>query len=176
MHHLISQLDRNNTPINIYIDLSKAFDKLDHQILLSKLEYYGVTGTANTLFSNYLCNREPLNIMAQNLILLTSPWSPSRINSWSIAFFIYINDLPSVSNILNMLMYAGDTTLYCNFNKDINEMLINREMYKVSTWLSANKLPLNVSKTKYIMVRTLNKGMHYPMLKLNDTVIERAEI
>ena len=75
-----------------------------------------------------------------------------------------------------MLMYAGDTTLYCNFNKDINEMLINREMYKVSTWLSANKLPLNVSKTKYIMVRTLNKGMHYPMLKLNDTVIERAEI
>ena len=51
--HLISQLDKNNTPINIYIDLSKAFDTLDHQILLSKLEYYGVTGTANTLFSNY---------------------------------------------------------------------------------------------------------------------------
>ena len=56
--HLISQLDKNNTPINIYIDLSKAFDTLDHQVLLSKLEYYGVTGTANTLFSNYLCNRE----------------------------------------------------------------------------------------------------------------------
>ena len=84
-------------------------------------------------------------------------------------FFIYINDLPSVSNILNMLMYADDTTLNCNFNKDINEMIINRELYKVSTWLSANKLALNVSKTKFIRFRTLNKGMHYPMLKLNDT-------
>ena len=74
-----------------------------------------------------------------------------------------------------MLMYADDTTLYCNFNKDINEMIINRELYKVSTWLSANKLALNVSKTKFIMFRTLNKSMHYPMLKLNDTVIERVD-
>ena len=74
-----------------------------------------------------------------------------------------------------MLMYADDTTLYCNFNKDINEMIINRKLYKVSTWRSANKLALNVSKTKFIMFRTLNKGMHYPMLKLNDTVIERVD-
>ena len=74
-----------------------------------------------------------------------------------------------------MLMYADDTTLYCNFNKNIHEMIINRELYKVSTWLSANKLPLNVSKTKFIMFRTLNKGMHYSMLKLNDTVIERVD-
>ena len=74
-----------------------------------------------------------------------------------------------------MLMYADDTTLYCNFNKDINEMIINRKLYKVCTWLSANKLALNVSKTKFIMFRTLNKGMHYPMLKLNDTVIERVD-
>ena len=54
-------------------------------------------------------------------------------------------------------------------------MIINRELYKVSTWLSANKLALNVSKTKFIMFRTLNKDMHYPMLKLNDTVIERID-
>ena len=66
-----------------------------------------------------------------------------------------------------MLMYADDTTLYCNFNKDINEMIINIELHKVRTWLSANKLALNVPKTKFIMFRTLNKGMHYSMLKLN---------
>ena len=73
-----------------------------------------------------------------------------------------------------MLMYADDTALYCNFNKDINEMIINRELYKVTTWISANKLALNVSKTKHIMFCTLNKGMHYPMIKLNDTIIERV--
>ena len=97
------------------------------------------------------------------------------LDTWSIAFLICINDLPSVSNILNMLMYADDNTLYFNFYKDINEVIINRELYKVSTWLSANKLALNVSKTKFIMFRTLNKGMHDPMLKLNDTVIERVD-
>ena len=74
-----------------------------------------------------------------------------------------------------MLMYADDTTLYCNFNKDINEMIINRELYKVSTWLSATKLALNVSKTNFIMFRTLNKDMHYPILKMNATVIERVD-
>ena len=175
--HLISQLDKNNTPINIYIDLSKAFDTLDHQILLSKLEYYGVTGTANTLFSNYLCNREQYVEYngAKSNTLNISTGVPQGSVLGPLLFLIYINDLPTVSNILNMLMYADDTTLYCNFNKDINEMIINRELYKVNTWLSANKLTLNVSKTKFIMFRTLNKGMHYPMLKLNDTVIERVD-
>ena len=54
----VAALELVDIPINIDIDLSKAFDTLDNQILLSKLQYYGVTGTANTVFSNYLCNRE----------------------------------------------------------------------------------------------------------------------
>ena len=133
--HLISQLDKNNTPINIYIDLSKTFDTLDHQKLLSKLEYYGVTGTANTLFSNYLCNREQYveyNGAKSNTFKISTGVPQGSILG-PLLFLIYINDLPSVSNIINMLMYADDTTLYCNFNKDINKMIINRELYKVST-------------------------------------------
>ena len=55
--HLIAQMDMYNAPTNIYIDLSKAFDTLDHSILLSKLKYYGVTGCSYDLLSSYLTDR-----------------------------------------------------------------------------------------------------------------------
>ena len=55
--HLISQLDNHSTPINVYIDLSKAFDTLNHNILLSKLQYYGVTKSSNNLLCSYLLGR-----------------------------------------------------------------------------------------------------------------------
>ena len=75
----------------------------------------------------------------------------------------------------NLMMTLDDTRWLYFIPQDINEMIIIRELYKVSTWLLANKLALNVSKTKFIMFRTLNKGIHYPMLKLNDTTIERVD-
>ena len=55
-------------------------------------------------------------------------------------FLIYINDLPLISNIFSMLMYADDTTLYCNIDQDVNEEVINVELAKLSEWLGANKL------------------------------------
>ena len=73
-----------------------------------------------------------------------------------------------------MPMYADDTTLYCNFNSINNVNRINEELCKVSTWLSANKLALNVAKAKYIMFRTINKRIQYPEVKLNNIAIERV--
>ena len=60
-------------------------------------------------------------------------------------FLIYINDLPSVSDLLNMLMYADDTTLYCNIT-EVDELTINNELQKITDWLSSNKLSLNIKK------------------------------
>ena len=176
INHLISELDKNNSPTNIYIDLSKAFDTLDHLILLNKLKYYGVTGAANLLFQNYLSNRQQYveynGATSQKLKISTGVPQGSILGP--LLFLIYINDLPSVSNVLQMLMYADDTTLYCNFNSinDVNR--INEELCKVSAWLSANKLALNVAETKYIMFRTINKRIQYPEMKLNNIAIERV--
>ena len=74
-----------------------------------------------------------------------------------------------------MLMYADDTTLYCNSNSTNNVNRINEELCNVSAWLSANKLALNVVKTKYmIMFRTINKRIEYPVVKLNNIAMEQV--
>ena len=70
-------------------------------------------------------------------------------------FLIYINDLSTVSNIFNILMYADDTTLFCNFDNIRNENTINNEINKV--YDCSNKFSLNVSKTKYMCFHTSHK-------------------
>ena len=89
-------------------------------------------------------------------------------------FLIYINDLPQVSNVFDMLMYADDTTLYCNINRNIGEELINAEPTKLWEWLGANKLSLNAAKTKYMVFRTSKRNVIYPNLKVNNNNIERV--
>ena len=64
---------------------------------------------------------------------------------------IYINDLPSVTPIFHMLMYADDTALYCNLNGVNSEVTISNELSKISEWLSSNKLSLNIKKTKFLV-------------------------
>ena len=89
-------------------------------------------------------------------------------------FLIYINDLPSVSRIFHMLMYADDTTLYCNLNGVNSEVVINNELSKISEWLSSNKLSLNIKKTKFMIFHTPLRRIDYPVLKLNNVNIERV--
>ena len=74
-----------------------------------------------------------------------------------------------------MIMYADDTTLYCNINEITREGIINTELSHVNVWLKANKLSLNVAKTKVMVFHTSNKIVNYPKLKINDYVIERVQ-
>ena len=78
-------------------------------------------------------------------------------------FLIYINDLPLVSNVFDMLMYADDTTLYCNINQNIDEEVINVELLKLWERLGANKLSLNIANTKYMVFHTSKRNVIYPI-------------
>ena len=89
-------------------------------------------------------------------------------------FLIYINDLPNVTPIFHMLMYADDTTLCCNLNGVKSNVTINNELSKISECLSSNKLSLNIKKTKYIVFHTAQRRVNYPVLKLNTANIERG--
>ena len=173
---LTKQMDLGNVPTNIYIDLSKAFDTLDHSILLDKLSYYGICGVENLMLRTYLSNRhqyvEYNDSKSQTKSI--SIGVPQGSILGPLLFLIYINDLPRVSRVFSMLMYADDTTLYCNINNANSDIILNNELCKISDWLSSNKLSLNVKKTKYMVFHTPQKRVIYPTLKLNNANIERV--
>ena len=110
VNDLIQQMDTFNIPISILIDLSKAFDTLDHKIMLSKLRYYGISGVE--LIFSVISYQKEYNmsitlVSVQNLYLLQ--WEYPKDLSWGHSYFyIYINDLPSASDIFSIFMYADD--------------------------------------------------------------------
>ena len=144
--------------------------------MLSKLDHYGICGNEHALFTNYLSDRHQYveyndTISATNSI---STGVPQGSILGPLLFLIYINDLPLVTTVFDMLMYADDTTLYCNISQNIDEFKINRELEKITVWLASNKLSLYVKKTKCMVFHIIQKKVEYPTLKINDTNIEQV--
>ena len=114
--------------------MSKAFDTLDHFILLDKLNYYGIRGVAKNLLHSYLSNR--YQYVDLNGSISSTKVVDTGVPQGSILgpllFLIYITDLPRVSPLFNMVMYADDTTLYCNLSNNTNENDLNSELHKIS--------------------------------------------
>ena len=172
-------MDKKDCCVGIFMDLSKAFDTLDHNILLHKLHYYGVRGLAYDWFKDYLSNREQyvsINSTDSNSQKLTCGVPQGSILG-PLLFLIYINDLAYASPSAITILFADDTNAiykhksYVQLNKMINE-----DLNILSDWFLANKLHLNESKTKYIIFHTPhNKPPQDFTISLNNTVLERVQ-
>ena len=155
---ITQEFDKGHIPINIYLDLSKAFDTLDHNILLHKLSHYGVKNTAFDLFKSYLSNRKQY----VELINSRSAYAPLHVGVpqgsilGPLLFIIYVNDITASSHIFKFTMYADDTTLFttinCFENNNRPNQSSNNELSKISEWLVVNKLSLNASKNVWLSV------------------------
>ena len=175
--YLTYKLDNGIIPINIYIDLSKAFNTLIHNILLDTMSYYGVN-VAKNLLQNYLSHRHQVvdfnGSTSDTLEIKTGVPQGSVLGPF--LFSVYINDLTSCTDIFNMIMYADDTTLFCDINGNpADEHVLNMELCKITHWLSANKLSLNVNKTKCMVFYSDKTKVLYPKLLIGAIEIERVD-
>ena len=146
--------DNNEFSMGVFIDLSKAFDTLNHDILLKKLEYYGVRGIALDWFKSYLSNRKQCVSLGGVISSLKSVTHgvPQGSILGPLLFILYINDIINCSKYFIFILFADDTNLFYSC-KNIFQLfdIANSELAKLSQWFRANKLSLNIKKTNYIL-------------------------
>ena len=136
--------------LTVFIDLKKAFDTVDHKILLEKMDIYGIRDSANLWFKNYLYDREQFvsinGIQSEKKKIRCGVPQGSVLGP--LLFLLFINDLPNATTFLTLL-FADDTTFQVS-DQDPNKLfdIANSELEKASAWFTANKLTLNVKKNK----------------------------
>ena len=120
---ITNKMDTNEISLNIFIDISKAFDTIDNTILLNKLKYYGLKGPTLNVFQSYLSSmKQYTEIEDTTSAILPTVGVPQGSILGPILFIIFVNDLPQCSNTFDFIMFADDTTLSSTIDyfSDIN--------------------------------------------------------
>ena len=154
VEEITNSLDNHESTVGVFIDLKKAFDTVDHGILIEKLYHYGIRGIANKWIGSYLMNRyQYVNINGTNSDYMNVLCGvPQGSILGPILFILYINDMCNVSTLLKPILFADDTNLFYS-GKDIKELcsVVSIELDKLCTWFQVNKLSLNTSKTNFMV-------------------------
>ena len=166
----LSNFENKQITCAIFLDIAKAFDSVNHQLLLNKLECYGVRGLPQQLIESYLSDRSQYTIIDNNA---SSPLPitcgvPQGSVLAPFLFSVFINDLPNVT-YMQTTLFADDACFsYGSTNIDNLEQKVNSELTKIGTWFQENKLALNIDKTHFILIHRKNKNTDI-QINLNGT-------
>ena len=156
-HTLISMTEKIRNTIdngNYGCGIFKAFDTVNHSILLKKLDHYGIRGIPLQWFESYLSNRKQyvsVNGHTSEELPVTHGVPQGSVLGPPL-FLIYINDLPNVSKCLTFFLFADDTNIYYESSELLSiQKIVNRELRKVRKWLEANRLALNIEKINFVL-------------------------
>ena len=172
-------MDKGFYSAGVFIDLQKAFDTVNHKILSKKLFCYGFRGVSHNLLVSFLSNRKQfVSIQGFNSeILEVRCGVPQGSTLGPLLFLLYINDLRFCLDKVTSNHFADDTCLILNNNMKNNikqlESILNKELKSVVVWLNANRLSLNVKKSKLLIFHSKWKKIDYKSLsiKLNDVIL-----
>ena len=173
-----SAIDNKKFTIGLFLDLSKAFDTVDHDILFSKLVHYGFRGLILDWLKSYLSNRTQFvdynGHYSETQQIICGVPQGSILGP--LLFLIYINDLANVSNVLEFILFADDSNIfYSHESIDHLATVFNLELKNISIWFKANKLSLNVAKTKFIIFRPRQKRQRVAIsLCIDNRTISRV--
>ena len=168
-------MDNKIFSCSVFVDLEKAFDTVNHKILIEKLNHYGISDNSNKWICSYLRGRSQkvkLNGSESNSNNISCGVPQGSILG-PLLFIIYINDMHKALSVSQVFHFADDTNLLLSSNNTKNfHKIINKELKLLFDWLCANRLSLNVAKTEFIIFRPPRKNLDNRIcLRLNGKKI-----
>ena len=178
VEEITTAIDEGKTTVGVFIDLKKAFDTVDHNILVKKLEHYGIRGLAKDWVCSYLeSRRQYVCINDSNSDCLDVKCGVPQGSILGPALFIlYVNDMCNVLKSLKSILFADDTNLFYA-GKDLDEVckIVSRELNILHIWFQVNKLSLNVAKTNFMIFGNKRFEENY-MISINGMNINRVYV
>ena len=171
---VIEAIENGEYAIGVFLDFSKAFDTVDHEILLNKLDHYGIRGCALSWFKSYLSRR--LQYVTYNGSQSSQQMIKCGVPQGSILgpllFLIYINDLCIVCKSTEPVLFADDTNLFSSGSNAISlQDGVNNDLAIIAEWLKVNKLSLNIKKTHFMCFSAKNKSRPGISLQIDGEAI-----
>ena len=177
--NIYQSLEANKFSIGVFLDLSKAFDTINFDILLQKLDISGVRGKALDWFRSYLYNRSQYVTFNghKSINIKISHGVPQGSILGPLLFLIYINDLPNSLSYCRPVLFADDTNLFATSN-NIKSLIsnINTDLYMLNEWFKTNRLSVNIEKTFYLIFHKRSQNIPQNIkVKLDNKIITKKE-